>query len=193
MNSPGVAPLTCVLGGPPVHPWTLTWPSLFPTQAYRRGGRCPKSSRAHHAWAATALVSVRVAQMVLGWVFLTSGCPSLSSTKYRPRIAQLEQLDLQTNPHSYLSLRFPLLSVTARDYVGGRASGGNDGTGTSCTRRGLREKRRREMYVLSKKGAADYGAWGHYDPPKHWISLFSFVFLLFVPGQGRRSTRARGG
>ena len=83
--------------------------------------------------------------------------------------------------------------VTARDYVGGRASCGNCGTGTSCTRRGLREKLRWEMYVLSKKGAVDYGAWGHYDPPKHWISLFSFVFLLFVPGQGRRSTRARGG
>ena len=30
------------------------------TQAYRTGGSCPKSSRAHHAWAATALVSSRV-------------------------------------------------------------------------------------------------------------------------------------
>ena len=83
--------------------------------------------------------------------------------------------------------------VTARDYVGGRVSSGNCGTGTSCTRRGLREKRRWEMYVLLKKGAADYGALGRYDPPKLWISLFSFVFLLFVSGQWRRSTRARGG
>ena len=41
--------------------------------------------------------------------------------------------------------------------------------------------------------AADYGARGRYDPPKLWISLFSFVFLLFVSGQGGRSTRARGG
>ena len=43
-----------------------------------------------------------------------------------------------------------------------------------------------------EEGAADYGVWGRYDPPKLWISLFSFVFL-FVSGQGRRSTRARGG
>ena len=44
-----------------------------------------------------------------------------------------------------------------------------------------------------EEGAADYGYWGHYDPPKLWISLFSFVFLLFVSGQGgRRSTQARG-
>ena len=86
--------------------------------------------------------------------------------------------------------------VTARDYVGGRASGGNCGTGTSCTRRGLREKLWREMYVLSKNGSADYGARGHYDPPKHWISLCLQVLLrvhVVVSGQGRRSTRARGG
>ena len=83
--------------------------------------------------------------------------------------------------------------VTARDYVGGRASCESCGTGTSCTRRGLRGKLRGEMYVLLKKGAADYGALGRYDPPKLWISLFSFVFLLFVSGQGGRSTRARGG
>ena len=44
--------------------------------------------------------------------------------------------------------------------------------------------RRGEMYVLSKKGAADYGAWGHYDPPKHWISLFSFVFCCLCQGKG---------
>ena len=43
-----------------------------------------------------------------------------------------------------------------------------------------------------EEGAADCGVWGRYDPPKLWISLFSFVFL-FVSGQGRRSTRARGG
>ena len=44
-----------------------------------------------------------------------------------------------------------------------------------------------------EEGAGDYGARGRYDPPKLWISQFSFVFLLFVSGQGRRSTRARGG
>ena len=44
-----------------------------------------------------------------------------------------------------------------------------------------------------EEGAADYGACGRYDPPKLWISLFAFVFLLFVSGQGGRSTRARGG
>ena len=43
-----------------------------------------------------------------------------------------------------------------------------------------------------EEGAADCGVWGHYDPPRLGISLFSFVFL-FVSGQGRRSTRARGG
>ena len=43
-----------------------------------------------------------------------------------------------------------------------------------------------------EEGAADDGIWGHYGPPKLWDSLFSFVFL-FVSGQGRRSTRARGG
>ena len=43
-----------------------------------------------------------------------------------------------------------------------------------------------------EEGAADYGVWGRYDPPKLWISLFSFVFP-FVSGQGWRSTRARGG
>ena len=42
--------------------------------------------------------------------------------------------------------------------------------------------------------AADDGVWGRYDPPKLWISMFSFVFLFVVSGQkGRRSTRARGG
>ena len=45
-----------------------------------------------------------------------------------------------------------------------------------------------------EEGAAYYGARGRYDPPKLWISLFSFVFLFVVSGQkGRRSTRARGG
>ena len=29
-----------------------------------------------------------------------------------------------------------------------------------------------------EEGAADYGVWGHYGPPKLWISLFSFVFLF---------------
>ena len=43
-----------------------------------------------------------------------------------------------------------------------------------------------------EEGAADCGVWGRYDPPRLGISLFSFV-LLFVSGQGRRSTRARGG
>ena len=42
--------------------------------------------------------------------------------------------------------------VTARDYVGGRASGGNFETRTSCTRRGIMEKLWRMMYVLSKRG-----------------------------------------
>ena len=44
-----------------------------------------------------------------------------------------------------------------------------------------------------EEGAAGYGTRGRYDPQKLWISLFSFVFLLFVLGQGGRSTRARGG
>jgi len=35
-----------------------------------------------------------------------------------------------------------------------------------------------------EEGAAGYGTRGRYDPPKLWISLFSFVFLLFVSGQG---------
>ena len=43
-----------------------------------------------------------------------------------------------------------------------------------------------------EEGAADYGIWGRYDLPRIGIYLFSFVFL-FVSGQGRRSTRARGG
>ena len=44
-----------------------------------------------------------------------------------------------------------------------------------------------------EEGAADDGIWGHYGPPKNWISLFYFVFLFVVSGQGRRSTRAWGG
>ena len=45
-----------------------------------------------------------------------------------------------------------------------------------------------------EEGAADYGSRGHYYPPKLWISLFYFVFLLLCQGKGgRRSTRARGG
>ena len=43
-----------------------------------------------------------------------------------------------------------------------------------------------------EEGAADYGIWGRWGPPKLLISLLSFVFL-FVSGQRRRSTRARGG
>ena len=35
-----------------------------------------------------------------------------------------------------------------------------------------------------EEGAADYGSRGHYDPPKLWISLFSFVFLLLCQGKG---------
>ena len=45
---------------------------------------------------------------------------------------------------------------------------------------------------MVEEGAAGYGARGRYDPSKLWIPLFSFVLLLFLPGQGRRSTRARG-
>ena len=62
-NSPGVAPLTWVLGrpAPPVPLGTRTRPSSLPTQAYRTGGRCPKSSSAHPAWAATAWVASRAA------------------------------------------------------------------------------------------------------------------------------------
>ena len=43
------------------------------------------------------------------------------------------------------------------------------------------------MYVLLKKGAADYGARGHYDPPKLWfpcVFLFSFVFMLLCQDKG---------
>ena len=55
-----------------------------------------------------------------------------------------------------------------------------------------------EAMVVEVRGveeaAADYGSRGHYDPPKLWISLFSFVFLLLYQGKwGRMSTRARGG
>ena len=74
--------------------------------------------------------------------------------------------------------------VTARDYVGGRASRGNFETSSSCTRRGIREKLCWTMYVLSKRVAADYGTRGRYDPPKLWISVFSFVFLLLCQGKG---------
>ena len=42
--------------------------------------------------------------------------------------------------------------VTARDYVGGRASCGKIETSTSCTRRGIREKLWCMTYVLSKRG-----------------------------------------
>ena len=50
-------------------------------------------------------------------------------------------------------------------------------------------KLRRELYVLSKKVAADYGARGHYDPPRLGISLFSFVFLLCQGKGGGRHER----
>ena len=35
-----------------------------------------------------------------------------------------------------------------------------------------------------EEGAADYGVWGRYDPPKHWFSLFSFVFCCLCQGKG---------
>ena len=35
-----------------------------------------------------------------------------------------------------------------------------------------------------EEGAAGYGARGRYDPPKLWISLLSFVFLLLCQGKG---------
>ena len=41
-----------------------------------------------------------------------------------------------------------------------------------------------------EEGAADYGAWGRYDPPKHWISLFSFVFK--GGGRHERGAAKRG-
>ena len=41
--------------------------------------------------------------------------------------------------------------------------------------------------------AVDYEARGRHDPPKLWISLFSFVFCCLCQGKGgQRSTRARG-
>ena len=52
------------------------------------------------------------------------------------------------------------------------------------------------MYVLLKKGAADYGARGHYDPPKLWfpcVSLFSFVFTLLCQGKGGGRHERGGG
>ena len=74
-SSPGVAPLTCVLGrlAPPRSPRDTYLAELTPDAGFRTGGRCTKSSRAHPAWAATALVSSRVAWVVLEWVFLSSG------------------------------------------------------------------------------------------------------------------------
>ena len=42
--------------------------------------------------------------------------------------------------------------VTARDYVGGRASCGKFETSTSCTRRGIREKVWWMAYVLLRRG-----------------------------------------
>ena len=82
--------------------------------------------------------------------------------------------------------------VTARNYVDGRACCEN------CWDMNIMYKTRFKGEVTTavvrviEEGAADDGIWGHCGPPKLWISLFSFVFL-FVSGQGRRSTRARGG
>ena len=39
-----------------------------------------------------------------------------------------------------------------------------------------------------EEGAADYGARGHYDPPKLWLPCgfrFSFEFTLLCQGKGR--------
>ena len=74
--------------------------------------------------------------------------------------------------------------VTARGYVGGRASGGK-----FRDEYFLYETRDKGEAMLDdvrvvEEGAADYGARGRYDPPKLWISLFSFVFLLLCPGKG---------
>ena len=83
--------------------------------------------------------------------------------------------------------------VTARDYVGGRASCGNCGTRTSCTRLGLRGKLRWKMYALLKKGAADYGARGRYDPPKLGFPCFPSCSVCCVRARGDRGRHGRGG
>ena len=47
--------------------------------------------------------------------------------------------------------------------------------------------------MLLKKGAADYGARGHYDPPKLWfpcVFRFSFVFTLLCQGKVEVDTSA---
>ena len=75
--------------------------------------------------------------------------------------------------------------VTAREYEGGRASCENK-------TRDKGEAMVDDVRVV-EEGAADYGTWGRYDPPKLWFPCSFFVFLFVLSGQGGRgSTRARG-
>ena len=83
--------------------------------------------------------------------------------------------------------------VTARGYVGGRASFGKLWDEYFLYKTRAKGEAMVDDVRVVEEGAADYGARGRYDPPKLWISLFSFVFLLFVSGQGWMSTRALGG
>ena len=64
-----------------------TYPTeLTPDSGFRSGGRCPKSSRVHPAWAATALVVSRVTGVVLEWVLLFSGGFSLAFSTAAPKL-----------------------------------------------------------------------------------------------------------
>ena len=74
--------------------------------------------------------------------------------------------------------------VTARDYVGGRASGEN-----CWDMNNMYETRTKEEVMTGavrdvEEWAVDCGVWGRYDPPKLWISLFSFVFFCLCQGKG---------
>ena len=84
--------------------------------------------------------------------------------------------------------------VTARVYVGGRATCGKMWDMNIMYKTRVKGEVTVGAVHVVEEGAADDGIWGHHGPPKLWNSLFSFVFLFVVSGQkGRRSTRARGG
>ena len=73
--------------------------------------------------------------------------------------------------------------VTAREYVGGRASCGNCGTSSSCTRSGIRGKLWWTTYVLLKRGRLTMEL-GVVMTRKTLVSLVLLRVLVVVSGQG---------
>ena len=73
--------------------------------------------------------------------------------------------------------------VTAREYVGGRASWRNFGTSSSCTRSGERGKLWCAMYVLLKKGRLAMELWVVMTHQNFGFPVLLRV-LFVVSGQG---------